>query len=457
MTRDSRRGRLPRPARRRLGSADMTARIPGVPPSAVAPAARRARPGGSRRPRRRRPPGGAPGRAPRRRERSLRLHRRQPLVLQLDRHLHHAREGFRERVRMPGARAVLARSDSGRPTTISVAPAPGRTRRSRAARPAADRRARCRRAPRAADRRPRSRPRSGRRRDRARGRAPARRAHGRDVRRRGAARARAGIPPSASTDGGRVPATGHREDVLAAGAAADRRRPPPGGAPAPSRPRATASAVEAATSCAFPSDPPPRTTAAGPPWSRSRTFWASSRSPLASSPATSETTSASPSTSTAPSTSDAMTRVPVPLLELPQLAPQPLVLLDHLPRVLHRRSRIGATDRVHEVVEERSLGVDLAEGVGTDQRLDAPHPGADRAFVQEPDHADVPRPRHVRPAAELARVVAELHDADRVAVLLSEEHHGARAACLLHRGLEDARLVVPRQAAVRDRAPPPAS
>ena len=76
--------------------------------------------------------------------------------------------------------------------------------------------------------------------------------------------------------------------------------------------------------------------------------------------------------------------VPVSLPELPELAPQPLVLLDHLPRVLHRRARVRATERVHEIVEERSLGVDLAEGVGTDQGLDPPHARADRAFVQEP-------------------------------------------------------------------------
>ena len=70
--------------------------------------------------------------------------------------------------------------------------------------------------------------------------------------------------------------------------------------------------------------------------------------------------------------------------------------------------------------------------------------------MQQPDHADVPRPLDVGPAAELPGVLPDLDHAHGVPVLLAEEHHGAEPLRLLHRGLEDARGVVPREAAVGD-------
>ena len=63
MTRDSRRGRLPRSARRRLGSADITAEDTGRSDVIRCSAVRPATPGGSRPRRRRRRCGGARGRA----------------------------------------------------------------------------------------------------------------------------------------------------------------------------------------------------------------------------------------------------------------------------------------------------------------------------------------------------------------------------------------------------------
>jgi len=47
------------------------------------------------------------------------------------------------------------------------------------------------------------------------------------------------------------------------------------------------------------------------------------------------------------------------------------------------------------------------------------------AFGEQLDHAQLPGPVHVRTAAQLAGVVADLHHPDRVAVPLAEQRHGA--------------------------------
>src|SRR3954470_23221468 len=68
--------------------------------------------------------------------------------------------------------------------------------------------------------------------------------------------------------------------------------------------------------------------------------------------------------------------------KLPQLVAEPLVLLDHAARPLDRRARILRVERTDEVAQERPLDVDLAQGLGSDERLDPPQARADRPFTQ---------------------------------------------------------------------------
>ena len=103
------------------------------------------------------------------------------------------------------------------------------------------------------------------------------------------------------------------------------------------------------------------------------------------------------------------------------MAPEPLVLLEDLPGSFDRPLRILRLERLDETVQEGALGVDLAERVRPDERLDPAHPGADRALAQQSDHGHAPGAMHVGPAAQFARVVADLDDADEVAVLLAEQ------------------------------------
>jgi hypothetical protein len=57
--------------------------------------------------------------------------------------------------------------------------------------------------------------------------------------------------------------------------------------------------------------------------------------------------------------------------------------------------------------------------------LDASHPRGNATLAEDPEEPDVARPRDVRAAAELGRVVAEPEDADVLVVLLAEERHRA--------------------------------
>ena len=77
-----------------------------------------------------------------------------------------------------------------------------------------------------------------------------------------------------------------------------------------------------------------------------------------------------------------------------------------------------------------------------DQRLDAAHPGTDRALREQLDQPELPGAVHVRAAAQLAGVVADLDDADLVAVLLAEQRHRAEPAGLVLGGDEGAHLLV---------------
>ena len=83
--------------------------------------------------------------------------------------------------------------------------------------------------------------------------------------------------------------------------------------------------------------------------------------------------------------------------ELPELVAQSLVLLDHPARAIDRGVRVFRVEGTDQIAEQRPLDVDLAERVGADERLDPPHPGADRALAQQPDHGDPARAVDVVP------------------------------------------------------------
>ena len=58
-------------------------------------------------------------------------------------------------------------------------------------------------------------------------------------------------------------------------------------------------------------------------------------------------------------------------------------------------------------------------------RLDPAQAGADARLAGDEERADLPRPRHVRPAAQLPAVAVDLHDPNGLGdVLLAEEHVG---------------------------------
>src|SRR5688500_9088316 len=258
----------------------MTARIPGLPLSAVVRA--RVQPrledhggGGGVDHAASPPPTGSRGG-----ERPLRLYGRQSLVLQLDGNLHDSRERVHERVRVPGPSSVLAPEGEREPDHDQ--------RRLSLPYQLGDRQQLTWRSPdvHGADRH-RDLPFGIGDRDPDPGVAQIepedRPGRGHEVAAR-SSRTRAGIPPSA-----RPTAETSRPPAIA-------RMPLPPAPPpmtvAASRsssgavtPLATASGVDAATSWAFPSAPPPSTTATARPWNRSRIFCASSRRPLASSPA----------------------------------------------------------------------------------------------------------------------------------------------------------------------------
>src|SRR3954454_25347505 len=103
--------------------------------------------------------------------------------------------------------------------------------------------------------------------------------------------------------------------------------------------------------------------------------------------------------------------------KLPELVAQALVLLDDAARSLDRRTRVLRVERADQIAEQRPLDVDLAQRVGTAERLDPPQARADRPFAHEPDHGDAPGSVDVRAPAELPRIVADLDDAHDVAVL----------------------------------------
>jgi hypothetical protein len=77
-----------------------------------------------------------------------------------------------------------------------------------------------------------------------------------------------------------------------------------------------------------------------------------------------------------------------------------------------------------------------AERIDARERLDTPDTGPDRRLGQDLDHAELPGPGHVRAAAQLSRIVADLDDPHLLAVFLAEERNRAEPARLLWGGDE---------------------
>ena len=131
----------------------------------------------------------------------------------------------------------------------------------------------------------------------------------------------------------------------------------------------------------------------------------------------------------------------------PQLRQLPLGGLEpveHAGDALGQLVRLGL-ELAGQRLDEHVLAGEVPERVQPDQRLDAAHARADRRLAEQLDHADDRAARHVRAAAQLARVVADLDDAHLVAVLLAEHRDRAEPPRLVLVGDEPAHLEVAQQ------------
>ena len=99
---------------------------------------------------------------------------------------------------------------------------------------------------------------------------------------------------------------------------------------------------------------------------------------------------------------------------------------DSLRQLVARRLELLA-----ELADQRALPGQEAERVHAHQRLDPAHARADGRLAEHLDEAELAGPGHVRAAAQLARVVADLDHPDLVAVLLPEQGQRAQLARLL--------------------------
>jgi len=86
--------------------------------------------------------------------------------------------------------------------------------------------------------------------------------------------------------------------------------------------------------------------------------------------------------------------------------------------------------------------------VRADEALDPSDTLTDRRLVQERHRAQLRRSRGVRAAAQLARILTDLDDPDRLAVLLAEQCDRADASCFVLRRDERAHRKVVEQDAV---------
>src|SRR6478609_420869 len=82
-------------------------------------------------------------------------------------------------------------------------------------------------------------------------------------------------------------------------------------------------------------------------------------------------------------------------------------------------------ERVGQLADDRGLAGQVGVRVGTHERFDASHAGADRALTEQLDDTDLADARGVRADTQLTRPLADRDDPDPFAVLLAEERHGA--------------------------------
>ena len=111
---------------------------------------------------------------------------------------------------------------------------------------------------------------------------------------------------------------------------------------------------------------------------------------------------------------------------------QPFALLDE------RLHAVGQLRPAHAQHPRRRLGRCLdvslvALGPLAGEKLKASQAGANAPLGHRHHRTDLPGALNVGAAAELGRELPEADDADNVAVLLAEEHHGAAPARILKR------------------------
>src|SRR6266702_792034 len=121
---------------------------------------------------------------------------------------------------------------------------------------------------------------------------------------------------------------------------------------------------------------------------------------------------------------------------------QPLQLALGVPQPGHhgrdplRQLLARCLELLAELADQRAFPGQEAERVHAHQRLDPAHARADGRLAEHLDEAKLAGPGHVRAAAQLARVVADLDHPDLVAVLLPEQGQRAQLARLLLGGVE---------------------
>ncbi len=85
---------------------------------------------------------------------------------------------------------------------------------------------------------------------------------------------------------------------------------------------------------------------------------------------------------------------------------------------------VGGSDESADDADYVEVAAEFGECAGAGDGFDAADAGGDGAFADELDEADFAGGGGVRAAAELGGEVADLDDADLVAVLFAEERHG---------------------------------
>ena len=102
-------------------------------------------------------------------------------------------------------------------------------------------------------------------------------------------------------------------------------------------------------------------------------------------------------------------------------------------QLFDRIDRLGLADvqRIEDALQCRTLMLRPLDGARAGDRFDPAHAGRDAAFGDDGEEADVAGGRDVCAAAKLQAEVRDAHDADLVAVFLSEQRHRAGGDRLL--------------------------